>query len=84
MALPELGRGITTWAIAITFFTRFYARKSMKKNSTFVSGTGMTRPACRTSPAALVPRNQPMQKIKLPVQCCVNGHGETACRAAAP
>lgn len=28
--------GITTWAIAVTFFNRFYARKSMKKNNTFV------------------------------------------------
>lgn len=37
--LPEIGRGITTWAIAITLFTRFYARKSMKKNNTFVSGS---------------------------------------------
>lgn len=27
---------ITTWAIAVTFFNRFYARKSMKKNNSFV------------------------------------------------
>lgn len=30
-------RGVDTWAIAMTLYNRFYARKSMKKNHTFVS-----------------------------------------------
>ena len=30
-------RGVDTWAIAMTLFYRFYARKSMKKNNSFVS-----------------------------------------------
>lgn len=30
-------RNVDTWAIAMTLFYRFYARKSMKKNNTFVS-----------------------------------------------
>lgn len=35
--LPQ-NRSVATWAIAVTFFNRFYTRKSMKKNNTFVSG----------------------------------------------
>lgn len=40
-------RGISTWAIAVTLFNRFYARKSMKKNNTFVSRPGWLGAGCR-------------------------------------
>ena len=35
--LTATNRSVVTWAIAVTFFNRFYTRKSMKKNNTFVS-----------------------------------------------
>lgn len=38
LAKRTCNRGIDTWAIAMTLYNRFYARKSMKKNHTFVSG----------------------------------------------
>ena len=37
-SLAANNRPVTTWAIAVPFFNRFYARKSMTKNNSFVSG----------------------------------------------